>query len=203
VAEDSFDTLQMHDCVGRWQAGDKAAADILLRRVGQRLEHMTRRMLHGFPAVHACTETADVFQASLIRLLNTLQQVQPESTRHFFNLAAVQVRRELLDLARHFNRPEFARPLPSKDGDESENAGPVEAAAAAPEDRDLDLWCRFHEAVEQLPAEEREVLGLVYYHGWTQKQIAELFQVDERTIRRRWQSACLQIHQLVGDLPVA
>ena len=38
--------------------------------------------------------------------------------------------------------------------------------------------------------------------GWTQVQIAELFQVDERTIRRRWQSACLRLHQLVkGELP--
>ena len=28
---------------------------------------------------------------------------------------------------------------------------------------------------------------LTFYHGWTQAEIAELFQVDERTIRRRWQ----------------
>ena len=68
----------------------------------------------------------------------------------------------------------------------------------AAEDGDLDVWCRFHEAVEQLAAEEREVMGLVFYHGWTQPQIAELFQVDERTIRRRWRSACLQLHGLIG-----
>ena len=43
------------------------------------------------------------------------------------------------------------------------------------------------------------MVGLVFYHGWTQAQIAELFQVDERTIRRRWQSACLRLHQLVGE----
>jgi DNA-directed RNA polymerase specialized sigma24 family protein len=42
----------------------------------------------------------------------------------------------------------------------------------------------------------------VFYHGWTQAQIAELFEVDERTIRRRWQSACLRLNELVGgDLP--
>lgn len=64
---------------------------------------------------------------------------------------------------------------------------------------DLDLWCRFHEAVEQLPPEEREVMGLAFYHGWTQVQIAELFQVDERTVRRRWQAACLKLSKLLGD----
>jgi RNA polymerase sigma factor (sigma-70 family) len=50
----------------------------------------------------------------------------------------------------------------------------------------------------RLPAEEREVMGLVFYHGLTQKQIAELFQVDERTIRRRWRAACLQLQRLLG-----
>jgi DNA-directed RNA polymerase specialized sigma24 family protein len=38
---------------------------------------------------------------------------------------------------------------------------------------------------EQLPAQERGVVSLMFYHGWTQPQIAELFQVDQRTIRRR------------------
>ena len=68
----------------------------------------------------------------------------------------------------------------------------------APEVTDYDHWVRFHEAVDQLPIEEREVVGLVFYHGWTQEQIAELFQVDERTIRRRWSSACKKIRASAG-----
>jgi RNA polymerase sigma factor (sigma-70 family) len=198
MSDDSFDTVRLHQYVGRWQAGDAAAADELLRRIGQRLEHMTRKMLGSFPNVRACAETADVLQASLLRLINTLRQVQPESTRHFFNLAAVQVRRELLDLARRFNRQEFARPTPAV-ADDSSQTDAVAAAPAPGSDKELDLWCRFHEAVEQLPVEEHEVLGLVFYHGWTQAQIAELFQVDERTIRRRWRSACRRLHELIGD----
>jgi DNA-directed RNA polymerase specialized sigma24 family protein len=63
---------------------------------------------------------------------------------------------------------------------------------------DLDLWSAFHEQVEWLPAEEREVVGLTFYHGWTQAQIAELFGVDERTVRRRWRRACRQLTQALG-----
>src|SRR5436190_1472473 len=63
---------------------------------------------------------------------------------------------------------------------------------------DTDQWVRFHEAVDQLPIEEREVVGLVFYHGWTQEKIAELFHVDERTIRRRWSSACQHLREAVG-----
>jgi hypothetical protein len=33
----------------------------------------------------------------------------------------------------------------------------------SPGSDDLDLWCRFHEAVDQLPAEEREVIGLALW----------------------------------------
>jgi RNA polymerase sigma factor (sigma-70 family) len=55
--------------------------------------------------------------------------------------------------------------------------------------------------VDRLPAEEREVVGLVFYHGWTQAQIAELFAVDERTVRRRWRRACGTLRDLLGDPP--
>ncbi len=114
----------------------------------------------------------------------------------------MHVRRELLDLARRFTAEKYARPPAPGSSDQSDGAGPTEPADKNAEEGDLDLWCRFHEAVDRLPAEEREVLGLVFYHGWTQAKIAELFQVDERTIRRRWQSACLHLHRLVGaELP--
>jgi RNA polymerase sigma-70 factor (ECF subfamily) len=199
MSDSSVDTVRIHRCVERWQAGDPQAADDLFRAVGARLEHITRNMLRGFPAVRDLAETADVLQGSLLRLLNTLRHLRPESTRHFFNLAAVHVRRELLDLARRFSARGFPRPAPGDSADDSAGAGPVQAAEAPAEDADLDLWCRFHEAVDRLPAEEREVVGLVFYHGWKQAQIAALFQVDERTVRRRWQSACLRLNQLVGE----
>jgi RNA polymerase sigma-70 factor (ECF subfamily) len=196
MPDPSMHTLELHRCVERWQAGDRAAADKLLRALGSRLEHLARKMLRGFPNVRGWAETVDVLQGSLVRLLNTLQNLRPESTRHFFNLAVVHLRRELLDLARQYAGDRFVRLTPAGPADES-SAGLSQVAQAPAEGDDLDLWCRFHQAVDQLPAEEREVLGLVFYHGWTQVQIAELFQVDERTIRRRWQSACLRLNRLV------
>jgi len=199
MSDTGLDSGRLQQYVQRWQAGDGLAADALFTAVGLRLEHMTRKMLRAFPVVHAFTETADVLQSSLIRLLITLRRVQPESTRHFFNLAAVHVRRELLDLARHFRAERSGRPTSAHAAGDGLADGLAQAPDEKTEEDDLDLWCRFHEAVEQLPAEEREVVGLVFYHGWTQARIAELFQVDERTIRRRWQSACTQLHRLVGE----
>jgi RNA polymerase sigma-70 factor (ECF subfamily) len=194
-----LDTLRLQRCVERWQAGDRDAADELLRVCSARLERLARLMLRGFPNVRAWAETLDVLQGSLVRLLHTLHNLRPESTRHFFNLAAEHVRRELLDLARRFAADRFARLTLASPTDDSHAPGLAQAADRADDGEELERWQRFHEAVEQLPAEEREVVGLVFYHGWTQAQIAQLFAVDERTVRRRWQSACLGLNRRIGQ----
>jgi RNA polymerase sigma-70 factor (ECF subfamily) len=198
MSDPSLQTVQLHAYVQRWQAGDATAADELFRAISQRLEHLARRMLRGYPNVRSWADTADVFQGVAWRLLNTLQKLQPATTRDFFNLAAAHVRRELLDLARRYARRQ--RPGSGVGFDEDSELAPAVADSLPPDE--LELWTRFHEAVEQLPADEREVFSLTFYHGWTQAQIAELFDVNERTIRRRWQAACIQLSRLVdGQLP--
>jgi RNA polymerase sigma factor (sigma-70 family) len=67
---------------------------------------------------------------------------------------------------------------------------------AAPEAGDMDEWVELHEAVDRLPIEEREVVGLIFYHGWKQEQIAALLKISARTVRRRWESACRKIRRL-------
>lgn len=190
MSDPQFDTSLLHKCLDRWQAGDRSAANELLRRVMSRLEKLSSKMLRSFPNVRTFVDTDDVLQNSLLRLLQTLRNLRPATPRDFFNLAAVHIRRELLDLARRARlRDTF--PLP----DATADASPEEPAAPV---TDEETWVRFHEAVDQLPIEEREVVGLVFYHGWTQAQIGELFQVNERTIRRRWASACQRLRELVG-----
>jgi RNA polymerase sigma-70 factor (ECF subfamily) len=191
----SLETAQLHQFIQRWQNGDAGAADMLFRTIAGRLEHLARRMLRGYPNVRPWVDTADVLQGTVCRLLNTLRKLQPPTTRDFFNLAAAHVRRELLDLARRHARRE--QPQGFGTGESAALApAPVDTSIVAAEE--LELWTRFHEAVEELPAEEREVFGLSFYHAWTQQQIAELLGVNERTIRRRWQSACRQLNRKVG-----
>src|SRR5262245_32961589 len=125
-----------------------------------------------------------------MRLLRTLRKVRPESARAFLGLAAVHIRRELLDLARHYDGPQgpgahHVSPRP----------GALERVPAGGDggSGDLGRWRAFHEAVERLPVAEREVVGLAFYHGWTQAQIAALFQVSARSVRRWWRSACQRL----------
>jgi len=192
-------TTMMHAWVDRIRSGDRSAQDELIRSVCGRLESLARRMLRDFSRVKRYEQTDDVLQSALIRLMRALPDVRPESMRDFYALAATQIRRELLDLARHYYGPQGdgANCKVLLEGPEIEAPQAADADATA----DLEKWQAFHQQAEKLPTEEREVVGLVFYHGWTQAEVAELFQVSERTIRRYWQSALLKLHaSLNSDL---
>jgi RNA polymerase sigma-70 factor (ECF subfamily) len=193
-------TAQLHRWLDRLQAGDLAAREELLRSVGNRLEHLARKMLRRFPGVRRWVETDDVLQNALLRLLRALREVRPASMRDFFGLAAEQMRRELLDLARHYYGPHG----PGAHHASAAAAGGAPTPAEEPTDRaddpdELERWCTFHREVEQLPAEEREVLGLMFYHGWKAAEVAEMFGLSERTVRRRWESALLKLHEVLKE----
>lgn len=150
-----FKTAQLHDWVTQMRAGDREAADALVRAILQRVEGLARRMLRGYPAARRWADSADVIQGALIRLLRTLKQVEPASTRHFLNMTALLIRHELVDLSRHFS--ERTR---------LDSGGEADAVVPEPPgEADLETWAAFHEAIEHLPAEEREVVGLSFYHG--------------------------------------
>jgi len=49
----------------------------------------------------------------------------------------------------------------------------------------LESWALFHETVDQLPEEEREIFQLVWYGGLQQQEIATLLDVSVPTVQRR------------------
>jgi RNA polymerase sigma-70 factor (ECF subfamily) len=198
--DSSPETTQLHRWLDRVQAGDLAAREELLRGVGNRLERMARKMLGRFPSVRRWVETDDVLQSALVRLLRALRDVRPDSMRAFFGLAAEQMRRELIDLARHYYGPHGHGAHHASHGPTEDSSAPAfNPADRAEAPGELERWTTFHEEVEQLPAEEREVVGLMFYHGWKTAEVAELFGVSERTVRRRWEAALVKLHQVLHE----
>jgi RNA polymerase sigma factor (sigma-70 family) len=193
MADSAAKTTVLVQLLEQMQAGDPAARDELIRAFQGRLEQLVR-----YPGVGRWVEVEDVLQNSLLRLLRALESIKPDSTRAFFGLAAEQMRRELLDLARHYYGPQGIGANHDSVGVSPEN-GPPRFEQPDPGDDDLERWCRFHEEVARLPAQEREVVGLVYYHGWTQGEVANLFQVHVRTARRWWESALVKLHRELKD----
>src|SRR5262249_27246580 len=149
-------------------------------------------------------ESGDVLNDAVLRLNRALEAVTPGTPREFFRLAALQVRRELADLARHHFGPCGAA------GHHPSNPPPVRSPGAAvsepPDCRDepsaLAAWAEMHEKAGALPEPQREAFDLVYYQGLSHAEAAALLGVSTKTVQRRWHAACLALHELMGgELP--
>ena len=187
-----FDT-QLQNLINLAIDGDLSSKDALLAYAGERLLTLTRAMFRGFPSLHRWEQTDDVFQNSMIRFHRALLEVRVESVRHFFNLAATQVRRELLDMAKKHFGPEGIGANHHTDGlPPDDKGGALHDKAAEPED--LTAWTQFHAEVEKLPPEELEVFNLLYYEGLTQEEAARVLGISFRTLKRRWHSAKVRLH---------
>jgi RNA polymerase sigma-70 factor (ECF subfamily) len=179
------------------RAGDPSARGRLIEHTCERLRLMTRKMLHSFPKVHRWEETDDVFTAALTKLHQCLASVQPESPRHFYNLAAMHIRRVLIGMARRYCGPMGlgANYDTNANQPEGERQPRYEATDTTAEPSTLMEWTEFHEQVEILPEEEREVFNLLWYEGLEQSEAAEMLGISERTLRRRWQDARVRLSE--------
>jgi RNA polymerase sigma-70 factor (ECF subfamily) len=187
-------TTELRALLDRNQAGDRSAREELSQSVYRRLEQLARQMLRRFPSVRFHEETGDVLNAAMIRFLKALDDVSIQDARHFYALAAEQIRRELLDLARRYRvRDTVSQPLDQADvtGDFVDR-------------EDLERWCAFHDAVAGLPDEERDVFAPVFYHDLTQRDLAEALGVHPKTVQRRYRAACVRLYErLGGNVPEA
>lgn len=177
--------------------GESSAHEALLHHACDRLLRLTRKMFHSYPNLRRWEATDDVFQNAMLRLHRALAEVRVESVRHFFNLAAVQVRRELLDLAKHHFGPQGAGTNHHTDSQPADDdGGSLHDRAEEPDD--LSAWSEFHAHVEMLPESEQEVVNLLYYEGLTQDEAARVLGISVRTLKRRWQTVRLKLYEAMN-----
>jgi RNA polymerase sigma-70 factor (ECF subfamily) len=194
--------------LARANTSEEGAFDELAIHATERLRGLARRMLRRYPHLRRWEETDDIFQAALIRLHGSLTEVKPDSRRAFFGLAITQIRRTLIDLARHYYgaHGDGAHHHTDVGGQAADDAGGPIAQAVGNADgpEALRQWTCFHEAIEALPEDERETFSLVWYGGLTQRAAAEVLAISERTVIRRLNRARLALHdQLDGERPGA
>ncbi len=194
-------TTVLTACLERLRAGDPRAREALIARTRERLERLTRRLLNDFARLRRFEETDDVLQNALLRLLRRLESQPPGSAAEFFALAAREIRRELIDLARHHFGPRGAGrhevalpPAPSSEDTPAPAADPSEQTH---EPGRLARWTELHEQVERLPEEERAVVDLIWYHGLTRAEAAAVLGVSEPTVKRRWLAARLRLQSVL------
>jgi RNA polymerase sigma factor (sigma-70 family) len=198
-------TRQIERRLDRLRACDASARDELLNLAYNRLSRLAHKMLCGYPGVRRWEQTDDVLQNAMVRLCRALEEVQPASVRSFINLAAVTIRRELIDLTRHYHGPEGMGRHHNSWDRPGGSAFPL-GVSDFPDDTDeparLAVWTEFHAQVDRLPDAEKEVFNLLWYQDLTQAEAAALLEVTERVVKYRWRSARLKLHErLAGRLP--
>ena len=195
-------TVHMKRCLRRLSDDDVAARAELLGFAHRRLKQLASRMFCRFPRLHAYEHEDDLFQEAMIRLWQSLDGVEPTTVTAFMELAALQMRRSLCDLARkHHGRAsklksdELESPI-SKPASEIAANHQIEDATNAPEM--LMVWEEFHRAAGELNEPERTAFDLLFYGELPQGQVADLMGISERQVRRHWQSARRTVGRKMG-----
>ncbi len=190
--------LRVQGLLDRHGKGENSARDELMALAFDDLERLSRVMLRRYPGVHRWEGTDDIMQGASFRLFQALAEVKPPTPADFYRLAAAQIRRELIDLARRYAGPQGL-------GARHETHHPARGShiidRVPDESRDpaeLAEWSAFHQQAEALPEPLRTVFDLIYYQGLSQEEAAEALGSSARTVRRQWQSARIALHDAVG-----
>lgn len=177
----------------------------VIARSSQRLLALTRTIFRGYNRLRRWEDTGDVCQLATLRLWRSLQDVRPETLREFMGLAATQIRRTLIDLSRHHFGPQGSARFHHTDVYDLQAGREIAVVQASgkkstrPES--LAEWTEFHQAVEALREEQREVFQLIWYTGLEQSEVACMLQCSVPTVQRRWYAAQLSLARMLHDMP--
>ncbi|MCZ2341656.1 MAG: sigma-70 family RNA polymerase sigma factor [Bacteroidales bacterium] len=168
--------------------GQPEVYDELLQRASDRLLALARWRMSGFPGLQRWSEADDVVQNAMMRLHRCLTELKPPTVTAFFGLAALQIRRELLDLTKSVFGPEGIGANHHTDSDGAILAGHGEMPTT---------WERFYELTEGLPGDEKQVVDLLFVHDMTPEEAAAVLGVSLRTVKRRWLSARTRLGEVL------
>lgn len=186
-------TERVQSLLAAMQGGEADAWGRLLEVVQERFRILAHHMVRRYQRVRHLEDTDDLLQKTWLRLQQVLKTFRPESPQVFFAISAKHMRWVLIDMARSCDREQRVRIDEMVDGQVPE----IQQSRESTEPITLDDWTEFHEAVEKLSEEEKEVVSLLYYQGLTQEAAADLLGVSVRTVKLRWQSAKLRLSQAV------
>jgi RNA polymerase sigma factor (TIGR02999 family) len=171
-------------------AGDEQAAEKLLPLVYDELRRLAAAKLAREAPGQTLQPTALVHEAWL--RLGADQQPAWQNRVHFLSAAAEAMRRILVENAR--------RKLRLKHGGDRERVELDESAIEPPAEDEKVL--QVHEALETLSADDpqkAEIVKLRFFVGLSNDEIAAVLGVNEKTVRRHWELAKVQLFHSIKN----
>ena len=186
--------LPATDLLLRASAGQPDAVDGMFPVIYDELRRLAHRHLAGEPGVRTLGTTELVHEAYL-RLIDQTR-VQWNDRAHFLAVAAMAMRRILVDRAR-------SRQTLKRGG--ARVSVPLESVDLSADDR-AELLVALDEALDRLRAlDERQarVVECRFFGGMTEEETAEALGIGLRTAKRDWAKARSWLYTELYDEPVA
>src|SRR5262245_50612508 len=197
---------QIENCLQRWAQGEQVARDELLGLASDWLRRLVAVMLADYPRVRRWGPTDDVLQIALLLLWQALRDLKPSTPREFCGLATLQIRRELIDLARHYVGPHgpsahhVTHDSPLTDAP----CGFAPAGDTSYNPARLATSTDFHNQIALLPPDLRAAFETRWYLNLPYAEAAELLGISVSSVIRHYQAACRTLGEVFkGELPFA
>ncbi len=158
--------------------GSAESTEELMRLVYQELHRLAAHYMRKEAPGHLLQPTALVSEMYM-RLFGAKTPPQIHNRGHFFALAATQMRRVLVDHARHRNKGGGAILVPESEALLVGNARPTDLVALDDALKDL----------AEVDAEAAEVVELRFFGGYTDQETAEIMGKNFAKVRRDWEFA--------------
>ena len=174
-----------------WRQGDDGAVDELFHLVYGELRVLARRHLRRGQPGHTLGPTALVHEV----YLRLAQRSSPNilDRDHFVALAASAMRKVIVDAwRRKHSRKRDPQAMVSAVLDDV-------PAADAPSTVDVLALDEALRSLAELDARQAQIVELRFFGGLTLDEIAAMFGVSERTVKREWQKARTFLYHAIGS----
>lgn len=176
-----------------WSRGDSAALEKLIPLVFQQLREIACRMFRRENDSHTLQPTALVNEVYL-RLIDQ-RSMHWQNREQFFSVAALLMRRILVDYAKSRQTAKRGKGIPKVSLDEALGVADI---------RDLDpnLVTDVDEALSrlaELDPRQAKIVEMRFFMGLSHEEIADVLEISVSTVKREWQVAKLWLRREIGD----
>jgi RNA polymerase sigma factor (TIGR02999 family) len=163
------------------QSGSREALDLLMPLVYQELRQIAQSQMQSERMNHTLQPTALVHEA-YIRLIDQ-KEVDWQNRAHFFYIAAVMMRRILINHANKRNAQKRG------EGQTLINLDDADSNAKSYNPVDVLEIDQLLKELENLDQQQAKIVELRFFAGLTVAEIASVLEVSESTVKREWRSA--------------
>jgi RNA polymerase sigma-70 factor (ECF subfamily) len=191
-------------------SGDAAAPNQILARAHQRVEKIVAKTFHkSYHRLRSHYDTASIVSETYMRLRSALESVQasaasrdaPMNVADFFRLVASKTHQVCIDLVRKAQVRMKAVVVPAAKPGEESMVGVEQMAVSDETDTSLlALWGEFHESVNKLPDEQKEVFQMCFYLDMKRAEVAQVLGLHPKEASRRWLAATEALKDTLASL---